>query len=84
MKAVEPYDSAEETHSGNRGTGEVFTNVSKSATIAVNIVALIEKLVSGGQAGAGRAALDFAIQHGIPHDGWCPRGRKAEDGRIRS
>ena len=39
-------------------------------------------IVSGGQTGADRAALDFAIQHGIPHGGWCPRGRLAEDGPI--
>jgi len=26
--------------------------------------------------------LDFAIAHGIPHGGWCPSGRLAEDGRI--
>jgi Circularly permutated YpsA SLOG family len=39
-------------------------------------------IVSGGQTGADRAALDFAIQHGIAHDGWCPRGRMAEDGPI--
>jgi hypothetical protein len=42
----------------------------------------IEKIVSGGQTGADRAALDFAIQHVIPHGGWCPHGRKAEDGPI--
>ena len=29
-----------------------------------------------------RAALDFAIEHGIPHGGWCPRDRLAEDGSI--
>jgi hypothetical protein len=29
-----------------------------------------------------RAALDVAIALGIPHGGWCPRGRVAEDGRI--
>jgi len=40
------------------------------------------KIVSGGQTGADRAALDFAIRHGIPHGGWCPAGRRAEDGRI--
>jgi hypothetical protein len=45
-------------------------------------VSLIEKFVSGGQTGADRAALDFAIEHGIPHGGWCPKGRKAEDGSI--
>jgi hypothetical protein len=39
-------------------------------------------IVSGGQTGADRAALDFAIEHGISHDGWCPRGRLAEDGAI--
>jgi hypothetical protein len=39
-------------------------------------------VVSGGQTGADRAALDFAITHGIAHGGWCPRGRLAEDGPI--
>ncbi len=41
-------------------------------------------IISGGQTGVDRAALDFAIRHGIPHEGWCPRGRKAEDGRLDS
>ena len=45
-------------------------------------MALIEKIVSGGQSGSDRAALDFAIERGIPHGGWCPRGRKSEDGSI--
>lgn len=31
-----------------------------------------------------RAALDFAIKNGIPHGGWCPRGRWAEDGAIEN
>lgn len=39
-------------------------------------------IVSGGQTGADRAALDWAISKGIPHGGWCPRGRRAEDGKI--
>ena len=39
-------------------------------------------IVSGGQTGADRAALDFAIEYGFLHDGWCPRGRLAEDGPI--
>src|SRR5947209_4182665 len=43
---------------------------------------MIAKIVFGGQTGADRAALDFAIEHGIPHGGWCPKGRKAEDGPI--
>ncbi|HRQ56413.1 MAG TPA: putative molybdenum carrier protein [Azoarcus taiwanensis] len=40
------------------------------------------RIVSGGQAGADRAALDWAIAHRIAHGGWCPSGRLAEDGRI--
>ena len=39
-------------------------------------------IVSGGQTGADRAALDFAIEHNIPHAGWCPRDRLAEDGPL--
>jgi hypothetical protein len=45
-------------------------------------MATVERIVSGGQTGADRAALDVAIALGLPHGGWCPRGRKAEDGRI--
>ena len=40
------------------------------------------KIVSGGQTGVDRAALDFAIRHGCEHGGWCPRGRLAEDGVV--
>lgn len=43
---------------------------------------VIRQIVSGGQTGADRAALDFAIEQGIPHGGWCPRGRLAEDGAM--
>ncbi len=42
----------------------------------------IERIVSGGQTGVDRAALDVAIELDIPHSGWCPRGRRAEDGII--
>jgi hypothetical protein len=42
----------------------------------------IDKLVSGGQTGVDRAALDAALRLSIPIGGWCPRGRLAEDGRI--
>lgn len=43
---------------------------------------LVEKIVSGGQTGVDRAALDWAILRGIEHGGWCPKGRLAEDGPI--
>jgi hypothetical protein len=42
----------------------------------------IGKIVSGGQTGVDRAGLDVAIALNIPHGGWCPKGRKAEDGTI--
>lgn len=40
------------------------------------------RIVSGGQTGVDRAALDWAIDHDISHGGWCPAGRIAEDGQI--
>jgi hypothetical protein len=43
---------------------------------------MLKRIVSGGQTGVDRAALDVAIELGIPVGGWCPRGRRAEDGRI--
>ncbi|MHB8763295.1 MAG: putative molybdenum carrier protein [Deferrisomatales bacterium] len=43
---------------------------------------MVAKIVSGGQTGADRAALDVALELGIPVGGWCPRGRLAEDGRV--
>lgn len=42
----------------------------------------LKKIVSGGQTGVDRAALDAAIAAGMAHGGWCPRGRLAEDGPI--
>lgn len=40
------------------------------------------RIISGGQTGVDRGALDAAIRLEIPHGGACPRGRLAEDGRI--
>jgi len=45
---------------------------------------MIKKIVSGGQTGADRAALDVAIILNIPHGGWVPKGRLAEDGPIHT
>ena len=47
-------------------------------------LAIIGKIISGGQTGTDRAGLDAAISHGIPVGGHCPKGRKAEDGVIPS
>jgi hypothetical protein len=43
---------------------------------------MIKKIVSGGQTGADQAALDVAIEMGISHGGWVPKGRKTENGRL--
>ncbi len=42
----------------------------------------IRKIISGGQTGADRAALDAAIELGLGVGGWVPKGRRAEDGTI--
>jgi len=43
---------------------------------------MIMKIISGGQTGVDQAALDVAIELGIPHGGWIPKGRLTEDGRL--
>jgi hypothetical protein len=40
------------------------------------------KIISGGQTGVDRAALDVALKHGVESGGWCPTGRLDEFGRI--
>jgi hypothetical protein len=43
---------------------------------------MFAKIISGGQTGVDRAALDVALELGLPCGGWCPRGRRAENGPI--
>jgi hypothetical protein len=43
---------------------------------------MITQIISGGQTGADRAALDVALKFGIPHGGWIPKGRKTEKGPL--
>ena len=43
---------------------------------------MIKKIISGGQTGADRAALDFSLKFYIPHGGWIPKGRMTEDGPL--
>lgn len=39
-------------------------------------------IVSGGQTGADRGGIEAAIEMDAHYCGWCPKGRRAEDGRI--
>ena len=43
---------------------------------------MLRKVISGGQTGVDRAGLDAAMAAGVPTGGYCPRGRKAEDGVV--
>ena len=43
---------------------------------------IVIKIISGGQTGADQGGLDAAIFLNIPHGGWCPKGRKSENGTI--
>lgn len=43
---------------------------------------ILKVIISGGQTGVDRGALDAALAAGFPCAGWCPRGRTAEDGKI--
>lgn len=43
---------------------------------------MLKKVISGGQTGVDRAGLDAAALLGFALGGWCPRGRRAEDGRV--
>jgi hypothetical protein len=58
-----------------------FSSISNQPEID-NRNSTLDKIVSGGQTGVDRAALDAAQVAGLPTGGWCPRGRRAEDGRI--
>ena len=42
----------------------------------------VTTIISGGQTGADRAALDFALARDIAIAGYCPRGRRADDGKL--
>ncbi|MGY6214508.1 putative molybdenum carrier protein [Methylolobus aquaticus] len=43
---------------------------------------MLSKIISGGQTGVDRAALDAAMASFFPCGGWCPAGRQAEDGKL--
>ena len=58
--------------------------MSNSETASAGTTLGVTRIVSGGQTGVDRGALEAAIALGIAHGGWCPRGRLAEDGTVPS
>lgn len=62
--------------------GRIVSLPSRAVLYRIPFGRLVDTIVSGGQAGADRAALDWALEHNYQHGGWCPKGRKAEDGVI--
>lgn len=72
------------SHAGGRGSGRADTGSEGRCSAAHPEVRppRVTRIVSGGQTGADRGGLDAAIALGVPHGGWCPAGRLAEDGRI--
>lgn len=64
---------------GFEAVGETETHVQMRHTLQPPA---LEKIVSGGQTGADRAALDVAGELGIATGGWIPHDRRAEDGRV--
>lgn len=67
--------------SSHESAAEIHDNSQSTASPRADLCRPI-KIVSGGQTGVDRAALDVAIDLGLEHGGWCPRGRRAEDGPI--
>ena len=43
---------------------------------------MIEKIISGGQTGADRGAIDAAIKYSFPYGGWIPKGQLTENGTL--
>lgn len=65
--------------------GVTFTLGAVCASVVVmgyTLTMPVTRIISGGQSGADRAALDAAKELGLKRGGWVPKGRLAEDGQI--
>jgi DNA-binding XRE family transcriptional regulator len=61
---------------------DLLTSISEPKTRTQSTSGKNVKIISGGQTGVDRAALDVALELGMECGGWCPKGRLAEDGAI--
>lgn len=80
--SIPTYEIARDGQIGNILAAEFEHIWNESVTQRLRKPWSVQQIISGGQTGADRAALDWAIKHNIPHSGWCPKGRLAEDGVI--
>ena len=83
-KQIEPPtpDSSEHEAQLIRRALEIFQTADCIGPESPGDLVELKKITSSGQTGAARAALDVAIKYGFPHGGWCPKGRKSEEGPI--
>lgn len=81
MKPIEDPNARIDKRTEIHSDGSLVSQMPMSGTWP-ELIRFCQHIVSGGQTGADRAALDFAIKHGYTHSGWVPRHRKAEDGRV--
>lgn len=88
-KFIKIVGHADHIFSKTNGDSELFKSASKAMLWLASIKnskpikkLIIQKIISGGQTGVDQAALKFAITNDIPYGGWCPKGRKAENGII--
>jgi hypothetical protein len=63
-------------------TGQGRTGYARRLKLTWTGTMTLKRIVSGGQTGVDRGALKAGLGAGVPVGGWCPRGRRAEDGAI--
>ncbi len=81
-KDIDIFDARHSNRSAGRQCAKGRSAVAISIDGIPEVEMTLKKIISGGQTGVDRGALDAAIALGMEHGGWCPQGRQAEDGRI--
>lgn len=86
VSILKVWKAAQKNEGTSRSLGSVYSAMNNRHLLNFNAAQgrflMIKRLISGGQTGVDRAALDVALALGIPCGGWCPKGRRSEDGVI--